>query len=187
MDSNKSTGRILFLLSLFSTSSFLYRPTPLSSHTHTYLLPPLLLLVLGLVLLKDKGVIEKGRRLPLGPGLVCGMMSRYVLASSSPDRTRRGRRWVRLLLPGGEQGEHGELGAEEEEEGTQLDGLGKAKAMLLVVPGEETPPPRLAQQEEGGGTVGGEWGRGGGAAVGYISKRLCFRRVVWWARLRKAL
>ena len=84
---------------------------------------------------------------------------------------------MRLLLPGGEQGEHGEVGGEEEE-GTQLDGLGKAKAMLLVVPGEETPPPRLAQQEEGGGTVDGEWGRGGGAAVGYISKRLCFRRVV---------
>jgi len=157
----------LFLLSLFSTSSFLYRPPHLSSHTHTYLLPPLLLLVLELVLLKDKGVIEKGR-LPLGPGLVCGMMSRCVLASSSPGRTRRGRRWVRLLLPGGEQGEHGEVGAEEEEEGTQLDGLGEAKAILLVVPGEETPPPRLAQQEEGGGTVDGEWGRGGGAAVGYI-------------------
>ena len=88
---------------------------------------------------------------------------------------------MRLLLPGGEQGEHGEVGAEEEEERTQLGGLGKAKAMFLVVPGDETPPPRLAQQEKGGGTVEGEWGRGG--AVGYISKRLCFLRVVWGARL----
>ena len=139
------------------------------------------------MLLKDKGVIEKGRRLPLGPGLVCGVMSRYVFASSPPGRARRGRRWVRLLLPGGEQGEHGEVGAEELKLGTQPGGWGKAKAILLVVPGDETPPPRLAQQEEGGGTVDGEWGRGGGAAVGYIRKRLCFLRVVWGARLRKAL
>jgi hypothetical protein len=88
------------------------------------------------------------------------MMSRYVLASSPPGRTSRGRRWVRLLP--GEQGEEGEEGEEElklvgEEEGTQL-GLGKAKAM-----------PLLAQQEEGDGTADGEWGRGGGAAVGYIA------------------
>lgn len=64
------------------------------------------------------------------------------------------------LLPG-EQGEEGaeeeeELKPVEEEEGTQ-PGLGKAKAM-----------PLLAQQEGGDGTVEGEWGRGGGAAVGYI-------------------
>jgi hypothetical protein len=104
------------------------------------------------------------------------MMSRYVLASSPPGRTSRGRRWVRLLP--GEQGEEGEEGEEElklvgEEEGTQL-GLGKAKAM-----------PLLAQQEEGDGTADGEWGRGGGAAVGYIASYksssgfACFLRLVW--------
>lgn len=91
---------------------------------------------------------------------------------------------MRLLLAGGEQGEQGEVGAEEElKEGTQLGGLEKAKDMPLLLPGEEMPP-GLAQQEEGDGTVDGEWERGGGAAVDI---GFAFLRVadVWWARRKR--
>ena len=76
----------------------------------------MLVLVLVLVLVKAKGDSEKGRR------VAWGMRSRYVLPSSPAGRTRRGRRWVRLLLPGGgEQGEQGEVGAEEEERAVDDD------------------------------------------------------------------
>lgn len=84
----------------------------------------------------------------------------------------RGRRWVRLLVPGGEQGEAGEEWEGDlklvEKESIQL-GLGKAKAMPV-----DAIPPILVRQAEEVGTGDGERARGGGAAVGCISTSSTF-------------